>query len=147
MPGLLRYCSVCGAEGLVPVMWLYHKTTSSGSNTASSSTHLLSCPQCKRGWLQRYSYDDWSDREDEPWDMYWWFLLEQGDMQQLVPLLEECPAPLDPQCNCAIHNSLRTATAYISSRVRSEETPLRQVPFTRLSLSVTEQGLTFKVIV
>lgn len=145
---LLQYCSLCGIRGLIQVMWIKLKGTPHGSsdhNVIYSSKILLSCPQCKRGWLQSYSHDCWAYYEDEPWDMYWWFMLEQEDMQRIGTMLEGCPTPLDAQCSCKLHQALRAATERLYGNVRYEETPLRQVPFARLSLIETEEGLMLKV--
>jgi hypothetical protein len=141
-------CSICGTRGLIEKMWINREGVPHGSpehNVSYSTKILLGCPQCKRGWLQSYSHDCWAYHEDEPWDMYWWFMLEQEDMQRLDTLLEECPTPLDPQCSCDLHHALRNETRYLSGNVRHEETPyLQHVPFTSLSLIETEKGPTLK---
>ena len=147
---VLNYCSICGIKGLVGEIWIRREGVPHGvaeHNVAYTSTNLQSCPQCKRGWLQHFSHDCWHYYEDEPWDMYWWYMLESEDMQRIDTLLERCPTPLDPQCSCDLHCALRDATRNLYGGVKHRETiPLRQkIPFASLSLVETEKGLILKV--
>lgn len=147
MQELINSCSICGTNGLVQVMWIMRKGVphgSAGHNVQYMSENLLSCPQCKRGWLQSSDHDCWDVHET--WDMYWWYMLELEDMQRIDALLEGCPTPLDPQCSCDLHRALRAATERLSAGVPHEGTTrLRRVSFASLSLIETEKGPLLKV--
>jgi hypothetical protein len=139
---MVGFCSICGSSELLPIMWIERNGIphgSDGHHVQYGTTVLQICPQCRRGWLEQYSHDCWAYFGDEPWDMFWWFLLEPEDLQRLIGEMEDCPVPLDPKCSCDLHQTLRSAFERLQPRARAEDLPRC---FTRVAVNKTEQGLT-----
>ena len=68
---------------------------------------LHQCNRCLRGVLSRLKHDcsdfeaAWDDRDD-----YW---IDAASMKDLGAALTACPHPQEPECECAIHVSLRNS--------------------------------------
>lgn len=62
--------------------------------------------KCGIGQLEVFSYDCWNHCEDEDWNIYWWYVLEQNDVTTLNNMLATCPDPENSQCICDIHTTL-----------------------------------------
>ena len=63
------------------------------------------CPTCDGATLERLRHDCF-DYEDV-WDQYEWYELTPADGARLRTLAASCPTPLDHNCTCALHTSLR----------------------------------------
>ncbi len=74
---------------------------------------LMYCNACHSAQLEYGSHDCWNHYEDEPWDMYWWYLLTAPDTQHIRRLLQTCPRPLDPHCPCPTHTHLRHSITHL----------------------------------
>jgi hypothetical protein len=145
------FCNVCDSENLTLFMDIAKTGVSHGlpgHKYTYDSTILLVCQQCQHGQLVKYSHDCWAYFGDENWDMYWYYDLQPSDMKQLEILLRECPNPLDADCSCAVHTTMKTAWEFTSSYQANQKISTRSVPFTRVSLEIQRDSsiLTVQVI-
>jgi len=135
-------CLVCQASGpelLIHVRDAGIPHEAAGHNFVYASTILLACQQCGSGILQKYSHDCWNHREDEDWNMYWWYVLDLADMQSIRQLLEVCPAAQDPICSCALHCILR-GSEHIYGGITHANVPSSHADFARLTI-IKEGGI------
>src|SRR5439155_9112196 len=65
------------------------------------------CPTCNGATLERLRHDCF-DYEDV-WDQYEWYELTPADGTRLRTLAAICPRPLDHNCTCTLHTSLRSS--------------------------------------
>lgn len=123
-------CVVCGAAGLRPVAALKETGVpheAEGHNVAYSYRTIVKCEACGHGQLEAFSHDCWD--HDDDWDLYWWYALTPATLQTLQQHLHACPAPLDPQCACALHQSLRKSADGIYGGVRGVFSAFGKVAF------------------
>ena len=129
-------CLVCQAtnpERLMHVRDAGIPHEAAGHNFVYASTLLLACQQCGSGILQKYSHDCWNYWDNEDWEMYWWYVLDLGDMRTIRKMLEACPAAQDPTCNCDLHRILR-GSENIYGGIMHANTPSSHADFARLVL-------------
>src|SRR5689334_15149365 len=105
-------CLSCGRAGLAAVLSLERE----GARHESADhrfvyRHLIitRCGACGTGQIERWDHDCWAYHGDEVWDQREWYLLTASGMETLADLLPTCPAPLSPNCRCALHTGLRGA--------------------------------------
>jgi len=105
-----------------------------GHHYAYESTTLVVCKRCGRSQVESYSHDCWNHYEDEPWDMYWWYLLEAADTTELRQLLAGCARPLDPGCACAAHENMRRSCHDLAGTHRASTHWRGKVDYARVGL-------------
>lgn len=112
-------CPACEIVGLQPLCLIHQRGVPHGQEhhqTVYDHQILSHCSQCGHGQLESYSHDCWS--YDEEWDMYWCYLLPPADVVALQGLLRDgCPTPLNGECPCALHDSLRRSAERIHTGV------------------------------
>lgn len=132
-------CIVCGARNLQLLCVLQTQGVPHGEpgHNVSYDRALVSiCATCGCGQLEKYSHDCWSI--DEDWDMYWWYALPSADTSRLRQWLRACPTPQNGQCDCEIHQQLRTDTRRLAGAVPHASAPEAQARFAWLALD--QQG-------
>lgn len=99
------------------------------------------CQACGRLQLERYSHDCWGYHGDEDWDMYWWFLFDEASAEQLLEQFDNCTTPLNPNCSCSIHQSLRTASEHLYTGRSSVEYAQDKAEYQQAQVVISEEGL------
>ncbi|WP_139190647.1 hypothetical protein [Actinokineospora iranica] len=77
-----------------------------GHNVVYDHTTAFACPKA-HGSVAHFSHDCFAPPWEEEWDMWWSWELTEAAVDALRTGLVHCPAPLDPDCECAAHISLR----------------------------------------
>ncbi|MFD0687063.1 hypothetical protein [Actinomadura fibrosa] len=93
------------------------------------------CASCGGGVIEKYSFDDWDTGAPETYDMYWWWRMDAADTAAFREMLRPCPAPLDPDCACPIHESLRAETPRPLPPATNSSAAPAEVPRTRWKLT------------
>ena len=134
-------CVVCGSKDLNALVWIHLRGVPHGDpghNVVYDYSGIIGCGACGHAQLEKFSHDCWSRDEDEEWEMYWWYALNPDDAKQLHQLLDSCPAPLDPNCVCPIHEGLRQSSEYVHGGVRHAYFANEKTRYRWLSLEVRE---------
>ncbi|GCE21055.1 hypothetical protein [Dictyobacter kobayashii] len=145
---VITSCLVCQAAELERLMLVTEEGVAPQEfehNFSYANTLLLVCQQCGSGILQKYSHDPSGNVEDDGWDMYWWYVLDLTDMQTIRQLLETCPTPQDPTCNCALHHLLRTSEN-VDGSIKHMTTPTSHADFARLTLAQDGDNSTLQLV-
>jgi hypothetical protein len=107
-----------------------------GHNVMHGYACVSLCRACGHGQVETHSHDCWS--HDEPWDMYWWFVLEPAEVARLREVLGPCPARMNPGCACPAHEGLRHSSDRLYGGVRSAESPGEASGFARVRVETGE---------
>jgi hypothetical protein len=97
-------CFYCKATALVPrflfsLEGLPHGAP--GHNVTYAADCLSVCSSCGHGLLEHYSHDCWS--YDDPWDMWWWLVVDPASIAVISRWSAACPTPMQPGCRCPAH--------------------------------------------
>ena len=106
----LLSCPTCGSEDIAVQCLLDRDGFPPGQpEHAITYSHvaLVFCGACRGGHVEDLRHDCF-DIEDV-FDEYEWYVLDSSDMSRLSGLLEGCPLPLEPDCTCSVHCSLRAS--------------------------------------
>ncbi len=103
-------CVACGSEAVQALILLDQDGVPPAQECHAilyMHTVVGQCSVCGAGLVERYEHDcfDWEDL----WNEYEWYELDASDMKRLLIVLQDCPAPLSPQCTCPIHDALRSS--------------------------------------
>lgn len=82
-----------------------------------SHTVLLVCPECGSSQVEKLDHDCFD--YEEVWDQREWYILDPSDTARLRLLLDTCPQPQSPECDCAVHRALRSACQALPTRAWS----------------------------
>lgn len=84
-----------------------------GHNITYNHIELLLCQSCGCSEIEIHDHDcfDYEDIHNR----YEWYLLDSSDTAKLVKIAEACPSLLSPDCNCPVHNALRTSCRSLPS--------------------------------
>lgn len=113
-------CPVCGHDGLNGLAMIAETGVTHGRphhNFTHTYWKTAVCPTCDHAIIEQFSHDCFGYYGDEDWDMFWWYVLAPGDTAVLRQHLAACPASLDGNCDCALHQSLRESCAALSPAV------------------------------
>ncbi|MFI0356940.1 hypothetical protein ACH34Q_41395 [Actinomadura sp. 9N407] len=97
-----------------------------GHDDAYDHTRLSRCATCGSGVVESHSHDCWDPSDHSSWDMYWWWRIDPADMDVVLELVGDCPAPLKPGCDCRLHRGLGASTP--PAGALSRETPYEKAP-------------------
>jgi hypothetical protein len=115
-----------------------------GHNILYTVHTVAACPVCRQGQMEEYTHDCWSPPGEEDWDMYWWYLFDQKEIAFLRSLLVTCPSPLNPACDCRLHEDLRTSCEGLFSQVgyhhRRPHSPYPGLDAGYVPLTIEKQG-------
>lgn len=114
-------CLVCGHEKLIPLFLIEQEGVpheKQGHKIAYSYEDILVCGKCNCGQLESHSHDCWS--QEESWDMYWWYAFNPAGVEALKYLMNDCPSPTNPNCECGIHQFMRHELKNIHSEIPHE---------------------------
>jgi hypothetical protein len=141
-------CLICGSRQLHPLLNLSETGISHGA-AGHNFTHayqiIVMCEACGHGQLEKYSHDCFHYYGDEDWEMYWWYALSPIGVRRLHELLADCLDPLDANCNCALHRSLRESGEHLWCGVKHAIDPSAQTDFAWLRLEEQPARVTFEV--
>lgn len=68
---------------------------------------LAQCQSCGCGLVERLDHDCFDF--DSVFDQCEWYLLERSDITKLISNFQSCPNPMRYNCDCTIHDSLRSS--------------------------------------
>lgn len=133
-------CPACGHEGLDGLMVIAESGAPHG-RPDHKFTHTYwktaVCPACNHVIIEQFSHDCFGYYGDEDWDMFWWYVLAPEDTAVLRQHLTACPSPLDGNCNCPLHQSLRASCATLSHAVPHAAANEEGRAFTRARLATS----------
>ncbi len=113
-----RNCVVCGSAKAMPFFFVQQRGVphgKTGHNVAHDYKVILVCEKCGCGQIEVYSHDCWS--HEEPWEMLWWYAFQPAGVEAVKYLMQDCPAPSNPSCECDIHQFMRHQLGQIHSGI------------------------------
>lgn len=100
-------CRACGLAPVAAVALVDQHgipPAEDGHNIVYGHTCIGLCPHCGSLQVERLDHDCFDF--ESVWDQFEWYLLDREALPAIRQLLSRCPDPLDPGCDCAIHQHL-----------------------------------------
>ena len=97
---------------------------------------VLFCAACDVGELRVFSYDDFVVFGEEDDVKVWSAVLATADVDRLREIFTACPAPLDHQCQCALHERAERTALQAKKTLLPEYGPARHTPDGRTTVTV-----------
>jgi len=115
--GKHAHCLICGEANLTPLISLEEGLPHGepSHEIGYSYQEITACGSCKHGQLEYHSHDCWT--HEEPWEQYWWYGFGPSDVKILQELLKLCMQPLNPKCDCCVHQQVRSAKRGVYSDI------------------------------
>lgn len=113
----LPLCRSCKTRGMREVLVLHRQGVPDGyPDHTMVYCHWVYrvCARCGQGELEYRDHDCFGapNDPDEPWDLDDYYPLPPAEAAWLMALIREiCPQPLEPECACDLHESLRASLA------------------------------------
>ncbi len=101
---------------------------------------ISECANCEAGTLEIYSHDCFGYHGDEPWDMYWYYLIPKDQMQQLKPHIATCKSPLVATSQCPFREKFTGAVSRLYGGIHSIEAPYHQMEYAILYITINSNG-------